>query len=313
MTIADDTKVASKVSSVNDVNLLQNSINSIIQWSTSNNMKLNSSKFELISHKLFPDNKNLTLLKELPFFNNFTNYNVSQDQIVSPSEYVRDLGIFIDSKLSWKVHYDCITKKAKQMSGWVLNTFHCRDSYPMMILFKSLIRSSLEYCCEVWSPHLIKDICFIEQIQRHFTSRITGIRELNYWERLKVLNLKSLQRRREVIIITHIWKIKYKIYPNSFNLKFKVFRRTGAEKAILLPLPKVGSRLQTLHEESFIIKSCKLWNVLPAHLTQIASLSSFKHQLNKFISSLPDKPPIPGYPYTNNNSLTEQHLFQIVP
>ena len=105
------------------------------------------------------------------------------------------------------------------------------------------------------------------------------MRNFNYWERLKALNLKSLQRRREVIIITHIWKIKYGIYPNSFDLTFKVFRRTGAEKAMLLPLPRIGGRLQTLLEESFLVKSCKLWNVLPASLTHIDSLGSFKHQL----------------------------------
>lgn len=67
LTFADDTKVSSKVSSVNDVKVLQNNMNSITQWLASNNMKLNSNKFELISHKLFPDSNNLTLLKELLF------------------------------------------------------------------------------------------------------------------------------------------------------------------------------------------------------------------------------------------------------
>lgn len=111
-------------------------------------------------------------------------------------------------------------------------------------------------------------------------------------------------------MISHIWKIKYNVYPNSFDLNFKVHGRTGAEKAILLPLPRVGSRLQTLHEESFFIKSCKLWNVLPAYLTKIDSMGSFKYELNKFIFGIPDQPPIPGYPYQNSNSLTEQHLLR---
>ena len=76
-------------------------------------------------------------------------------------------------------------------------------------------------------------------------------------------------------------------------------------------MPRVGSRLLTIFEESFIIKSCKLWNVLPAHLTQIASLSSFKVQLQRFVCNIPDEPPVVGYPHRNNNSLTEQCLYWI--
>ena len=306
LTFADDTKVCSKVSSANDFDLMQNDILKIIKWSTSNNMMLNNNKFELISHKFNADNHNLLLLKELPLFNDKVDYVITKNLVVSPSEHVRDLGIYVDSKLTWRVHYNVIKKKAKQMSGWVLNTFNSRDKYPMLVLYKSLVRSGLEYCCEVWNPYLNRDINFLEQVQRSFTSKIQGMRDLNYWERLEVLKIKSLQRRREIIIITHIWKIKNGIYPNSFNLTFRTYRRTGAAQAILLPLPRGRSRLQSIYEESFLIKSCKLWNTLPANLTHIDSLSSFKYQLNKFVSGLPDKPPISGYPYQNNNSLTEQ-------
>ena len=179
----------------------------------------------------------------------------------------------------------------------------------MLILFKSLIRPKLEYCCEVWNPHLIKDINCIEQIQRSFTSKIYGLRDLDYWQRLKILGLKSLQRRREVIIITHIWKIKNGIYPNSFDLTFKIYKRTNAHKAVLKKMPRVGAKLLTTFEESFIIKSCKLWNILPPHLTQITSLYSFKSQLQSFVLNITDEPPVVGYPHKNNNSLTDYCLY----
>lgn len=74
LTFADDTKVASKVSSIYDVNLLQKDIESVLQWSTSNNMELNCSKFELLNHNFSQDNVGITLLKELPFFNTFNSY-----------------------------------------------------------------------------------------------------------------------------------------------------------------------------------------------------------------------------------------------
>ena len=139
-------------------------------------------------------------------------------------------------------------------------------------------------------------------------SKILGCKDLNYWDRLKKLDLYSLQRRRELIMITHIFKIKNGIYPNSFDLTFKVHKRTNSTKAVLKPLPRVRGKLLTTYEQSFIIKSCKLWNILPSHLTQLSSLSSFKTQLRIFVSTICDEPPVVGYPHKNNNSLTEQCL-----
>ncbi len=55
----------------------------------------------------------------------------------------------------------------------------------MLMLFKSLIRPKLEYGCEIFNPSQIKEINRIEQIQRTFTSRIFGMKNYNYCERLK--------------------------------------------------------------------------------------------------------------------------------
>ena len=118
----------------------------------------------------------------------------------------------------------------------------------------------------------------------------------------------SLQRRREKLIITHVWKVKQNIYPNSVNINFKLYKRTNSIKAVLKPLSNIKGRLLTAYEESFIIKACKLWNTLPGRLTHIDSLGSFKTELNKYMVKIPDRPPLPGYPYLNNNSLTEQCL-----
>ena len=150
----------------------------------------------------------------------------------------------------------------------------------------------------------------IEQIQRSFTSRISGLKDVSYWDRLKVLNIASLQRRREMLIILHIWKVKNNIYPNTIGLEFKLHNRTNAMKAVLKPLPKVRGKLLTKYEESFIIRACKLWNILPPLLTHVPLLNSFKYQLKNFLKDIPDKHPLPGYAILNDNSLLEQCLGQ---
>ena len=83
-------------------------------------------------------------------------------------------------------------------------------------------------------------------------------------------------------------------------------------KANLKPLPKVRGKLLTTYEESFLIRACKLWNALPPHLTHITTLDSFKVHFNDFAQTVPDKPPLPGYPYINSNSLIEQCFRTVI-
>ena len=131
----------------------------------------------------------------------------------------------------------------------------------------------------------------------------------NYWERLDALKITSLQRRREKIMIIHVWKILNGLFPNSINVDFKEHSRTKAIKAVLKPLPKLKGISLTKFEESFHIKGPKLWNMLPPELTKETDLNTFKFKLNKFLTKFPFKPPIHGYPYQNNNSLLKQCLL----
>ena len=77
----------------------------------------------------------------------------------------------------------------------------------MIPLFKTLVLPILEYCSLLTLPYKKEDINKIEAIQRHFTAKIDGMQNLDYWERLKALNLYSLERRRERYTIIYVWKI----------------------------------------------------------------------------------------------------------
>ena len=58
---------------------------------------------------------------------------------------------------------------------------------------------NLEYCCQLWAPLKEGEVRKLESVQRTFTSRISGMREimLDYWRWPKHLGLYSLERRRE--------------------------------------------------------------------------------------------------------------------
>jgi len=65
-----------------------------------------------------------------------------------------------------------------------------------MCILSYYVRPILEYNSVVWSPWLKQDINQIEKVQRRFTKRLVGMKDLNYDERMHRLGLPSLELRR---------------------------------------------------------------------------------------------------------------------
>ncbi len=197
---------------------------------------------------------------------------------------------------------------SRKVAAWVLSVFSDRSPFLMLTLFKTMVRSRLEYCCPVWNPAKISDIEAIESIQRNFTRRINSCKDLNYWEGLKKLKLLSLQRRRERYIIIHTWKIMHGLAPNDIQMQFKENPRLG-RKAVVPPLFKKSQQSMSTHyENSFAIKAARLWNILPMEVSSQTAIGSLKNALGNFLNTFPDKPPTKGYTAPNNNSLLKWSL-----
>ena len=298
---ADDTRVCKSVASCQDVSDLQDDLKHIIAWSDRNNMMLHEDKFEYICHQANRSN----LLLQLPFTSTFFQYHTPTGICLQPANNVRDLGVYISDDLSWTSHIDTICKKARQMAAWVFSVFSTRRTDIQMILYKSLVRCHLEYCSPLWNPSKISDIQNLESIQRAFTSKIAGLKDLHYWERLERLSLMSLQRRRERYITIHMWKIRHGLTSNDLQITFVDNDRHGTI-ARVPPLKKYCKmRHRSLHENSFAIMGPRIWNCIPNHVRKWDSLDLFKKHLTTFMLKVPDKPPIRGYSSPNPNSILD--------
>ena len=280
--------------------LLQEDLLRVMEWSSCNNMVLHKQKFDLMIHEA----RHETWIREMPFLPLYQSYLVSPDTRLYPVEELCDLGLVISKDLSWTSHMNSVRMKARSMTAWALSVFRSRDQDTMITLYKSMIRSHLEYCCLLWNPVKICEIESIEAVQRDFTSKIYGLSHLNYWDRLKSLNLMSLQRRRERFIIINVWKILNGLCPNHCELRFRDPSRLGIQ-AIVPPLRRCTPALQTRYDASFSVLGPKLWNVLPPKLTEVKCANSFKKQLSNYLLTLPDEPPVTGYARTHSNSIIE--------
>jgi len=123
-----------------------------------------------------------------------------------------------------------------------------RDELCLMMLWRSLVLSKLEYCCQLWNPNTVGEIeeLEVEAVQRSFTSK--------NWEHLK---LYSLPRRREPYHIIYTWSILEGLVPNV-GIKLTQNRTRGRSYYTEGPQNKLAepsqSYLALTQQAGFLVK-----------------------------------------------------------
>lgn len=59
------------------------------------------------------------------------------------------------------------------------------------------VKPILDYAAPVWIPHLVKHVKKLEKVRRFSTRLVPELRAMSYEERLRELNLTTLEDRRE--------------------------------------------------------------------------------------------------------------------
>ena len=91
--------------------------------------------------------------------------------------------------------------KANALVGLIRRSFSYLDGELFKKLFTSFVRPHLEYAQAVWHPYLLKQKRIIENFQIRATKLVDGMKNISYVDRLKKLNLQSLEFREESVVI----------------------------------------------------------------------------------------------------------------
>ena len=142
-------------------------------------------------------------------------------------------------------------------------------------------------------PHLLKSGYLIENVQRSVTKHINGLRNMSYEERLKQLNLYSVERRRNNIF--YLLHIIENYVPNlTVPILCTYSERRG--RSCVVSHVNLG-RLCTLSYNSFRLRLIRIFNRLSKHVRMLSSCSvdRFKSQLHDYLRSIVDLPCQPGF------------------
>ena len=217
-------------------------------------------------------------------------------------------------------HISNVHSSIKNMSGWILRTFKSRSKDVLLTNWKVMILPLHDYCSPLWSPHKSGDIMNLELLQWFFLKKIKSNFPISdYWDALDYYSMYSHQRRRERYQIIYVWKIIENIVPNpvissefsSRNFINVVMSSRLGRKCVVPSTPsRATTAIKNIRFNSFHVHGCRLFNALPASIRNITGLSveQFKHSLDVFLYSVPDRPRLPGlrkFCPANSNSLID--------
>ena len=201
-------------------------------------------------------------------------YTINGVEIVKVNEE-KDLGIILNSSLKWDSHINAITTKANLVWGQIRNAFRFIDKYTFKLLFTSLVRPHLEYGAVVWNPFLHKDIEAIESVQRRASKAVYDCRGMSYENRLSVIGLTSLKKRRDRGDLIQ----KFKLHKGLNNINWHSTPvesthdyNTRQHNVINREISRLNIRYNF-----FTNRTANSWNSLPNEIQEAGNINIFKN------------------------------------
>ena len=259
---ADDTKLGNRINSEKDYQLLQSDLNKIVDWSKKWQMKFNADKCKVI---------------HFGSRNNEYNY-VLDDSVIKVVSEEKDLGVLVNKDLKFAKQCAEAVKKANKALGFIARNFEYKSKNIIIPLYKALVRPHLEYAVQFWSPYLKKDIDKIERIQRRATKLIPELRGKSYEQRLRELDIHSLETRRLRGKLIEVFKILNKFdnidYKQFFRYDFNDITRSNGYKLS-------HKRFQTnIAKNFFSYDVISKWNSLSYEIVNSNNIDLFKKKLD---------------------------------
>lgn len=284
---ADDVKIFRKITSPFDSQELQRDLDRLTAWSACWGLTLNPSKCQSFTVTLRCAPVQIT-------------YNIG-GTVLEHVDRIRDLGVIIDSKLTFAQHVDHAVKRANRALGLLMRSFQTgirpgkfRRSAVLTAYFAN-VRSILEYGSVIWTGAAKTHTARIDRVQHKFLMWLLShtssehVPSLSYENLLPHFRLPSLSSRRtqhDILFIRNIFR--HKIDSAELLASFALHTPTRSTRANRL-FSEPRARVNTVQSGLF----CRLPRVVNVFLncTNHADVfndtfCAFKRIVIKYVSQL---------------------------
>ena len=245
---------------------IEQSCKKAISWFSDNNMQANPKKFQCMTLQRQSKTCNIT-------------FNVD-DEVITPSENIKILGVYLDKDLSFTKHVSNLCKTtAKQVN--ILGRLTGQLSYESKLkILHSFVLSNFNYCSLVYHESGSRNDCKLEKIQERALRSVFNDFQSSYSELLKQANMNSLFSNRSKKLLDHVYKVIHDLSPLFSPDYYEVKKlKYDMRKQLLIQQPS----FQTVRygKNSLKYKAGQLWNSASNEITNETDYKAFKRALGK--------------------------------
>ena len=202
---------------------------------------------------------------------------------ISPSLYVKNLGVYFDRFMTFEHHIDETYKKTMGTLMY-LNRIKCKLTQEMRgTVVQSLALSHINYCNKIWGTAGITQLERMQKLQNFAAKIVVGnARKYDHATPL-INNLKWLKIKQKLLYDVGIFVYKYLIgrLPEWILTLTMVGNvnpfQTRQQHNLLVP------RTATLTgERDMAVRAPKLWNQIPQDIKETSSIHTFKKKLKEY-------------------------------
>ena len=84
--------------------------------------------------------------------------HINHEVALDRCDKVKNVGVWLDKKLTFRDHIQDKINKAYMMLGIIKRNFRHFTIATFTLIYKTMVRSHLDYCCSVWAPYKKGDI-----------------------------------------------------------------------------------------------------------------------------------------------------------
>ena len=203
-------------------------------------------------------------------------------ETLTPREEVEVLGVTYDRKLTFSTHLQQLAREASGKLASLRRISYLLDAKGLELLYKSQVRSSLEYACLAWGGAASKHLALLDKVQDR-AARLIRDREPGFHP-----TLHTLQHRRNVGGLTVMFKVQQKRVAHLQELQQPVRHAEIATRAVTrAPGELLQPRCRTWHQQrQFLNTYIGWWNAFVAGQRSVESCCStqqFKCAVNEWL------------------------------
>jgi hypothetical protein len=200
-----------------------------------------------------------------------------------PEPFVKDLGIILDSNLSFNQHVTSLMSSLLGSLCRINRVRHLFNKDILLVILNSLVFSKLFYCSTIWAGTSKQNIDKLQLLQNFAARILTNVRKYDHispaLEQLGWLSIKNQLNLRD---LCQIYKIQNSLSPQY--LKCKLEKRSEVHKYntrqkdhLNMPLCRTATA-----QRSFFHRAVNLWNKLSLSQQNQPSIYLFKRTIKNF-------------------------------